>query len=51
MSFINGLEIAASGLRAQRLRMNVISSNLANAETTRTAAGGAYRRQQVVLGV
>ena len=49
MSFLQGLEIAASGLRAQRTRMTVISSNLANAETTRTAAGGAYRRQQVVL--
>ena len=49
MSFLHGLEIAASGLRAQRTRMTVISSNLANAETTRTEAGGAYRRKQVVL--
>ena len=49
MSFLSALEISASGLRAQRVRMNVASSNLANLETTRTAAGGAYRRQQVAL--
>jgi flagellar basal-body rod protein FlgC len=45
----SGLEISASGLRAQRIRQNVISSNLANAETTRTVDGGPYRRQFVVL--
>jgi flagellar basal-body rod protein FlgC len=45
----SGLEISASGLRAQRIHQNVISSNLANAETTRTAEGGPYRRQFVVL--
>jgi flagellar basal-body rod protein FlgC len=44
----SGLNISASGLRAQRLRQNAISSNLANAETTRTAEGGPYRRQFVV---
>jgi flagellar basal-body rod protein FlgC len=44
-----GLEISASGLRAQRVRQNVISSNLANAETTRGVDGGPYRRQFVVL--
>lgn len=44
-----GLNISATGLRAQRIRQNVIASNLANAETTRTAEGGAYRRQTVVL--
>ncbi len=50
MSFLQGLEIAASGLRAQRLRMNVASSNMANIDTTRTANGqGAYRRKQVSL--
>lgn len=49
MSFLYGMEVAASGLRMQRARMNVISSNLANAETTRTAEGGAYRRRQVVI--
>lgn len=50
MSFLSGLEISASGLRAQRMRMNVASSNMANVETTRTADGqGAYRRRQVSL--
>ncbi len=45
----SGLNISASGMRAQRLRQNAISSNLANAETTRTAEGGPYRRQFVVF--
>jgi flagellar basal-body rod protein FlgC len=45
----NGLQISASGMHAQRLRQNVISSNLANAETTRTEEGGPYRRQFVVF--
>ena len=49
MGMFSGLEIGASGLRAQRLRQNVIASNLANAETTRTPEGGPYRRQTVVL--
>jgi flagellar basal-body rod protein FlgC len=50
MSFLSGMEISASGLRAQRMRMNVASSNMANVETTRTANGeGAYRRRQVSL--
>jgi flagellar basal-body rod protein FlgC len=39
--------ISASGLTAQRLRMDVIASNLANSETTRTSEGGPYRRQRV----
>lgn len=42
-------EIAVSGLRAQRLRMNIIANNIANAMTTRTPEGGAFRRQMVVL--
>jgi flagellar basal-body rod protein FlgC len=45
----SGLEISASGMRAQRIRQNAISSNLANAETTRTDDGGPYRRQFVVF--
>ncbi len=45
----SGLEISASGMRAQRIRQNTISSNLANAETTRTAEGGPYRRQFVMF--
>ena len=45
----SGLSISASGLRAQRVRQNVIASNLANAETTRTKDGGPYKRQFVIL--
>ncbi|MDR3013185.1 MAG: flagellar basal body rod protein FlgC [Chitinispirillales bacterium] len=45
----SGLEISASGMRAQRIRQNTISTNLANAETTRTPEGGPFRRQYVVL--
>jgi flagellar basal-body rod protein FlgC len=41
----SSLEISASGLSAQRLRMNVIANNIANASTTRTPEGGPYRRQ------
>lgn len=43
------LSIAASGLSAQRARMETIANNIANAETTRTADGGPYRRQMVQL--
>ena len=43
------LGISASGLRAERLRLDVIASNLANANTTRTAEGGPYRRKNVVF--
>lgn len=49
MSFLTGFDIAASGLHAQRTRLNVTASNLANAETTRTAEGGPYIRQQAVF--
>ncbi len=47
--FLHAMQIAASGLTAQRARMEAIASNLANAETTRTAAGGPYVRKRVVL--
>jgi flagellar basal-body rod protein FlgC len=43
------LSISSRGLSAQRRRMNTIAENLANAETTRTEEGGAYRRKLVVL--
>lgn len=43
------LDIAVSGLRAQSMRLRVIADNIANAGTSRTQAGGPYRRQQVVL--
>lgn len=42
-------KVSASGMEAQRLRMNIIASNLANVETTRTAGGGAYRRKDIVF--
>ncbi len=45
----SGLNISASGMRAQRMRQNAISSNLANVETTRTPNGGPYRRQFTVF--
>ena len=49
MDFLTALKISSSGLSAQRLRMDVISSNLANVNTTRTAEGGPYRRRDVVF--
>ncbi|HMI85944.1 MAG TPA: flagellar basal body rod protein FlgC [Polyangiaceae bacterium] len=45
----SALEVAASGLSAERTRMNTIASNLANARTTRTADGGAYKRLDPVF--
>ena len=44
-----GLAIPASGLSAQRKRMDMIAMNIANAETTRTAEGGPYRRKDMTL--
>lgn len=44
-----GLHIGASGLNAERTRLNVISMNIANAQTTQTPDGGPYRRQDVVF--
>jgi len=49
MSLITALRINASGLTAQRQRVEVASSNLNNSDTTRTAEGGAYRRKDVVF--
>ena len=49
MSIFSSMRTSASGLTSQRLRMDVISNNIANAETTRTPEGGAYRRQEVVF--
>ena len=50
MSFLESLDMSASGMTAERLRMDVISNNLANVNTTRTPQGGPYRREEVVLG-
>lgn len=49
MDFLGSFEISASGLYAQRRRLDIISSNLANIETTRTGRGGPYRRKMVVM--
>ncbi len=49
MAFLNDFDISGYGLSAQRFRINIISSNIANANTTRTAEGGPYRRREVVF--
>lgn len=49
MSFWDTLRVGASGLVAQRTRLDTISNNIANAETTRTAEGGPYKRQDVIF--
>jgi len=49
MGFWNVLRIGASGLTAQRLRLDLIANNIANAETTRTPEGGPYQRKDVVF--
>lgn len=48
MAFLNSLNISGSGLTASRLRMDIISENIANSTTTRTKNGGPYRRKMVV---
>jgi flagellar basal-body rod protein FlgC len=49
MSFFKAMDISSSGLTAQRLRMNVLSANLANAQSTRGDDGGPYKRRDVVF--
>lgn len=49
MSIFTGFNISSSGMTAQRLRLDVISQNIANANTTRTSEGTAYRRKNVIL--
>jgi flagellar basal-body rod protein FlgC len=49
MNLITALDVNASGLAAQRQRVEVASSNLANSQTTRTLEGGPYRRKDVVF--
>lgn len=49
MDFLSAMKIGASGLTAQRLRMDTIASNLANIETTRTPEGGPYKRKDVMF--
>jgi flagellar basal-body rod protein FlgC len=50
MSFFTSLSVSTSGLKAERLRADLASANLANANSTRTAEGGPYRRRDPVLG-
>jgi len=49
MSFLSSFDISGYGLSAQRFRINIISSNIANANTTRTDEGGPYRRKEVIF--
>jgi flagellar basal-body rod protein FlgC len=49
VSLITAIDISASGLSAQRARVEMTSANVANAQTTRTAEGGPYRRKDVVF--
>lgn len=49
MSFLSSFDISASGMTAERQRLDIASENIANSETTRTASGGTYRRKMVVL--
>lgn len=49
MAFCSSLDIVGSALTAERFRTNIITQNLANAETTETSSGEPYRRQQVVM--
>lgn len=49
MDVLSGLRISSSGMKANRMRMNTISSNIANIHTTRTPEGGPYRRKDIVF--
>jgi flagellar basal-body rod protein FlgC len=49
MDFFTSLDVSASALTAERTRMNLISNNLANANATRTAEGGPYKRKDAVF--
>ena len=49
MSFLSTINIIGSGITAQHLRLDVISENVTNINTTRTAEGGPYRRKMVVF--
>lgn len=50
MDLLKSMKISSSGLAANRKRIEAISSNIANAQTTRTAEGGPYRRKEVAFG-
>ena len=50
MDYFAALEISASGMTAQKFRLDTVALNIANASTTRSLSGGPYRRQHVILG-
>lgn len=49
MDFMTAMRVSSSGMTAQRMRMNTISSNIANVNTTRTPEGGPYRRKDAIF--
>lgn len=49
MNFFDAIQSSGSGLSAQRIRMNLITNNLANSQTTKTAEGGPYKRKLAVF--
>ncbi|MCK5295075.1 MAG: flagellar basal body rod protein FlgC [Arcobacteraceae bacterium] len=49
MGFFDGYNVATSGMTAQRTRINTVSANIANAQTTHSADGGPYKKQNVVF--
>lgn len=49
MAFLSSMNIVGSGLTAQQLRLDVVSENITNINTTRTEGGGPYRRKMVVM--
>lgn len=49
MSSFSSIDISASGLSAQRVRLDAIANNIANANTTRTDKGGPYKKQEVIF--
>ncbi|MGE4509038.1 MAG: flagellar basal body rod protein FlgC, partial [Eubacteriaceae bacterium] len=49
MSILSSFDISGSGMTAQKLRLDIVSQNIANAQVTRTENGEAYRRKMVVL--
>jgi flagellar basal-body rod protein FlgC len=50
MNLFGVMDVSASALKAERVRAEVVASNMANAETTKTAEGGPYRRHHVLFG-
>ena len=47
MAFLSSIDVVASGLTAQQLRLDIVAENVTNSQTTRTENGGAYRRKMV----